>query len=88
MQALCFLLSQRWTNNQRPLQTIADFCFNVEMSIRSIFASSMVLYSHFGVEINKPEKQQTNTNTPSLHNKIPAKKIFARGWVAQEPIFS
>ena len=24
--------------------------------------------------------------TPSLHNKIPALKIFARGWVAQESI--
>ena len=24
--------------------------------------------------------------TPGLHNKIPALKIFARGWVAQEPI--
>ena len=26
--------------------------------------------------------------TPGLHNKIPAHKIFARVWVAQEPIFS
>ena len=25
--------------------------------------------------------------TPGLYNKIPAHKIFARGWVAQEPIF-
>ena len=25
--------------------------------------------------------------TPGLHNKIPALKIFARGWVAQESIF-
>ena len=25
-------------------------------------------------------------NTPGLHNKIPALKIFARRWVAQEPI--
>ena len=25
--------------------------------------------------------------TPGLHNKIPAYKIFARGWVAQEPFF-
>ena len=24
--------------------------------------------------------------TPSLHNKIPALKIFARGWVAQESL--
>ena len=24
--------------------------------------------------------------TPGLHNKIPALKIFARGWVAQESI--
>ena len=24
--------------------------------------------------------------TPCLHNKIPALKIFTRGWVAQEPI--
>ena len=24
--------------------------------------------------------------TPDLHNKIPALKIFARGWVAQESI--
>ena len=28
------------------------------------------------------------TNTPGLHNKIPAWKTFARGWVAQEPICS
>ena len=25
-------------------------------------------------------------HTPGLHNKIPAHKIFARVWVAQEPI--
>ena len=24
--------------------------------------------------------------TPGLHNKIPAHKIFARVWLAQEPI--
>ena len=27
-------------------------------------------------------------DTPGLHNKIPAHKIFARVWVAQEPFFS
>ena len=27
-------------------------------------------------------------NTPGLHNKIPPHKIFARVWVAQEPICS
>ena len=27
-------------------------------------------------------------NSPGLHNKIPAHKIFARVWVAQEPICS
>ena len=26
--------------------------------------------------------------TPGLHNKIPAHKIFARVWVAQQPFFS
>ena len=26
--------------------------------------------------------------TPGLHNKIPAYKILARGWIAQEPICS
>ena len=26
--------------------------------------------------------------TPGLHNKIPAYKIFARGWVAQKSFFS
>ena len=26
--------------------------------------------------------------TPGLHNKIPGYNIFARGWVAQEPICS
>ena len=26
--------------------------------------------------------------TPGLHKKIPAYKVFARGWVAQEPICS
>ena len=28
------------------------------------------------------------SHTPGLHNKIPAYNIFARGWVAQEPICS
>ena len=28
----------------------------------------------------------TKIRTPSLHNKIPAHNIFARVWVAQEPI--
>ena len=27
-------------------------------------------------------------STPGLHNKIPAQKIFARGWVAQRSLFS
>ena len=27
-------------------------------------------------------------HTPGLHNKIPPHKIFARVWVAQEPICS
>ena len=30
---------------------------------------------------------KTDRTTPGLHNKIPALKIFARGWVAQESIF-
>ena len=29
------------------------------------------------------DNNKTNQNTPGLHNKIPAYKIFARGWVAQ-----
>ena len=28
------------------------------------------------------------TSTPGLHNKIPAHKIFARVWVAQQSFFS
>ena len=28
------------------------------------------------------------SNTPGLHNKIPAHKIFARVWVAQKSLFS
>ena len=28
------------------------------------------------------------SSTTGLHNKIPAHKIFARVWVAQEPFFS
>ena len=28
------------------------------------------------------------TGTPGLHNKIPAHKIFARGWVAQKSFCS
>ena len=31
-------------------------------------------------------KVHTQRCTPGLHNKIPAHKIFARVWVAQEPI--
>ena len=31
--------------------------------------------------------RQDPVATPGLHNKIPALKIFARGWVAQESIF-
>ena len=30
---------------------------------------------------------ESDGSTPGLHNKIPAHKIFARVWVAQEPIF-
>ena len=32
--------------------------------------------------------QSSKGNTPGLHSKIPAYNIFARGWVAQEPICS
>ena len=35
-----------------------------------------------------PAPVQPRRFTPGLHNKIPAHKIFARVWVAQEPIFS
>ena len=39
----------------------------------------------------KPSEVQTLSSeigrTPGLHNKIPALKIFARGWVAQESMF-
>ena len=31
--------------------------------------------------------RQDPVATPGLHNKIPALKIFARGWVAQESFF-
>ena len=34
-----------------------------------------------------PPRSELST-TPGLHNKIPAHKIFTRGWVAQKPIFS
>ena len=34
-----------------------------------------------------PGRPPKEPRTPGLHNKIPAHKIFARGWVAQEPIF-
>ena len=36
---------------------------------------------------NNTKTTTNNSNTPGLHNKIPAHKIFARVWVAQEPIF-
>ena len=35
-----------------------------------------------------PERSDPLTTTPGLHNKIPALKIFARGWVAQKSICS
>ena len=33
-----------------------------------------------------PNRGPLKIPTPGLHNKIPALKIFARGWVAQESI--
>ena len=37
---------------------------------------------------NNDNDDDDDDNTPGLHNKIPALKIFATGWVAQEPICS
>ena len=34
-----------------------------------------------------PESRHLINHTPGLHNKIPAHKIFARVWVAQESFF-
>ena len=39
------------------------------------------------VGLGNLEKLKVVCITPGLHNKIPALKIFARGWVAQESIF-
>ena len=35
----------------------------------------------------RPVRSPGESTTPGLHNKIPALKIFARGWVAHESIF-
>ena len=35
-------------------------------------------------QLGSPESVRASDSTPGLHNKIPALKIFARGWVAQE----
>ena len=35
-----------------------------------------------------PRHEQDRRSTAVLHNKIPPHKIFARVWVAQEPICS
>ena len=39
-------------------------------------------------ELSFSSDSNDNDDTPGLHNKIPVKKVFARGWVAQEPICS
>ena len=36
----------------------------------------------------RAERSARSNGTPGLHNQISAQKIFARGWVAQEPICS
>ena len=41
-----------------------------------------------GAEHHVVQRLASGVNTPGLHNKIPAQKIFAKGWVAQEPICS
>ena len=35
----------------------------------------------------EPRRRRQGGTTPGLHNKIPAHKIFARGWVAQTSFF-
>ena len=55
-------------------------------------ARLLLLLLHFhlvpGIIIIVPSCFIIITVIPGLHNKIPAQKIFARGWVAQEPICS
>ena len=40
------------------------------------------------MEVFLASAMYSQCTTPGLHNKIPANEIFARGWVAQEPIHS
>ena len=44
------------------------------------------IHKHYAYAYDINDNNGTTT-TPGLHNKIPAQKIFARGWVAQESIF-
>ena len=41
-----------------------------------------------GVSLSQTPASLVPLPTPNLHTKIPRSKIFARGWVAQESIFS
>ena len=41
---------------------------------------------HNDNDSNSNHNHNHTASTPGLHNKIPALKIFARGWAAQESI--
>ena len=55
--------------------------------IMYIYIYVYVQYS-WGLPQGASTKPRPLHGTPGLHSKIPASKIFARGWVAQEPICS
>ena len=48
----------------------------------------MIMLTSIARETRNDNDNAHYHDTPGLHNKIPAHKIFARVWVAQEPIFS
>ena len=47
----------------------------------------MYIYTHTHTYMYTCILSREIGRTPGLHHKIPALKIFARGWVAQEPVF-
>ena len=69
----------------------------VLMILRSSIAFNIVLVGYhvppimlFNADLVRREvvRTLTSADTPGLHNKIPAYKIFARGWVAQKSFCS
>ena len=67
-------------------RTVASGSMIILIRRRTNITNGILCCRWFGLS-KRTDTDPTGGSTPGLHNKIPALKIFARGWVAQEPIF-